>query len=53
MSCGEIASRLPFGAAPQEIPFDALLAAIGRANDKVEIEKEAQAKAVFDDVFGA
>jgi uncharacterized phage-associated protein len=36
---------------PLEIPFDQLLAAVGRSADQAQIEKEAREKAVFDSIL--
>ena len=48
----EFANNLPLDGNPREIPFDQLLAAVGRSADQAQIEKEAREKAVFDNVFG-
>ena len=48
----EFAANQPQQGKVREIPFDQLLAGIGRAADQEAIEKDAKEKAVFDRVFG-
>lgn len=53
LTFAEYAANRPTEGDSREIPFAQLLAAVGRAADQAEIEKDAQEKAAFDRVFEA
>lgn len=52
-SFSEFEENRPPNGKVREIPFEQLLAAVGRSADQAQIEKEAREKSVFDSVFGA